>query len=121
MINFDTSLTRIEDLEVAQVEFSVPVEIECFAEVEVRGFAIDQDGDVYDAGEVVKKRALCQVSWESGIKTYRVKAVLPGDEGQGILKIYAGKRGLIVSPPPKEILHRADWKLTPRGNRYSIR
>ncbi|RPB03535.1 hypothetical protein L873DRAFT_172090 [Choiromyces venosus 120613-1] len=97
MINFDTSLTRIEDLEVAQVEFSVPVDIECFAEVEVRGFATDQDGDIYDTGGVVKKRALCQVAWENGIKTYRVKAVLPGDEGQGVLKIYAGKRGLIHS------------------------
>jgi transglutaminase/protease-like cytokinesis protein 3 len=103
MINFDTSLTRIEGLEVAQVEFSVPADVECFADVEVRGFAVDQDGDVYDTGEVVKKRALCQVAWEKGIKTYRVKAVLPGDEGQGVLKIYAGKRGLIVgfTFPPK--------------------
>lgn len=99
MVNFDTSLTRIEDLEVAQVELSVPADVECFAEVEVRGFAVDQDGDVYDTGDVIKKRALCQVVWENGIKTYRVKAVLPGDEGQGVLKIYAGKRGLIVSPP----------------------
>ena len=83
----------------AQVELSVPADVECFAEVEVRGFAVDQDGDVYDTGDVIKKRALCQVVWENGIKTYRVKAVLPGDEGQGVLKIYAGKRGLIVSPP----------------------
>lgn len=97
MNNFDTSLTRIEDLEVAQIEFTVPIDVECIAEVEVRGFTIDQDGDVFESGEVVKKRSLCQVVWENGIKTYRVKAVLPGDEGHGVLKIYAGKRGLIVS------------------------
>lgn len=97
MNHFDTSLTRIENLEVAQIEFTVPVDVECFAEVEVRGFAIDQDGDVFESGDVAKKRALCQVAWENGIKTYRVKAVLPGAEGHGVLKVYAGKRGLIVS------------------------
>lgn len=97
MNNFDTSLTRIENLEVAQIEFTVPIDVECVAEVEVRGFAVDQDGDVFESGVVVKKRSLCQVVWENGIKTYRVKAVLPGDEGHGVLKIYAGKRGLIVS------------------------
>lgn len=97
MNSFDTSLTRIEDLEVAQIEFTVPIDVECIAEVEVRGFAVDQDGDVFESGEVVKKRSLCQIVWENGVKTYRVKAVLPGDEGHGVLKIYAGKRGLIVS------------------------
>lgn len=97
MNSFDTSLTRIEDLEVAQIEFTVPIDVECIAEVEVRGFEVDQDGDIFESGEVVKKRSLCQIIWENGIKTYRVKAVLPGDEGHGVLKIYAGKRGLIVS------------------------
>jgi hypothetical protein len=97
MINFDTSLTRMENLEVVQVEFSVPVDIECIAEVEANAYAVDPDGDVFETGEVIKKRALAQVMWENGVKTYRVKAVLPSDEGQGILKIYAGKRGLMVS------------------------
>jgi len=98
MINFDTSLTRLENLEVVQIEFSVPMGVECIAEVEAKGFAIDQDGDVFETGEVVKKRALAQAVWENGVKTYRVKAVLPGDEGQGVLKVYAGKRGLMVGP-----------------------
>ncbi|KAI5780870.1 hypothetical protein EDC01DRAFT_633131 [Geopyxis carbonaria] len=97
MINFDTSLTRMEDLEVAQIEFSVPHDVECSAVVEAKGFAIDQDGDVFETGDVVRKRALAQVAWEEGVKIYRVKAVLPGDEGQGILKIYAGTRGLMHS------------------------
>ncbi|KAL7273725.1 hypothetical protein RUND412_003406 [Rhizina undulata] len=97
MVNFDTSLLRIEDLEVVQVEFSVPVDVECVAEVEVKGFAIGQDGDVFESGDVVKKRTLCQVAWERGVKIYRVKAVLPGEEGMGVLKVYAGKRGLMHS------------------------
>lgn len=97
MNNFDTSLTRIENLEVAQIEFTVPIDVECIAEVEVRGFAVDQGGDLFESGNVIKKRALCQVAWENGVKTYRVKAVLPGDEGHGVLKIYAGHRGLIHS------------------------
>lgn len=96
MINFDTSLTRMENLEVVQIEFSVPPDVECVAEVEAHGFAIDQDGDVFETGEVTKKRALAQACWENGVKTYRVKAVLPGDEGAGVLKVYAGTRGLMV-------------------------
>ena len=99
MVNYDTSLIRIENLEVVQIEICVPMGVECVAEVEAKGFAVDQDGDVFETGEVVKKRALAQVSWENGVKTYRVKAVLPGDEGQGVLKVYAGKRGLMVSHP----------------------
>jgi hypothetical protein len=99
MINYDTSLIRMEDLEVVQIEFSVPMDIECVAEVEANGFAIDQDGDVFETGEVIKKPALAQAFWDNGVKVYRVKAVLPGDEGHGVLKIYAGTRGLMVCRP----------------------
>ncbi|KAI5812081.1 hypothetical protein BZA77DRAFT_151837 [Pyronema omphalodes] len=94
---FDTSLTRIEDLEVVQIEIEVPVGIECVAEVETNGFSIDHEGEVYETGDTMKKRALSQVYWESGRKMYRIKAVLPGDEGEGVLKVYAGKRGLMQS------------------------
>lgn len=106
LINYDTSLIRMENLEVVQIEFSVPPDVECVAEVEANGFAIDQDGDVFETGEVVKKRALAQPFWENGVKTYRVKAVLPGDEGQGVLKIYAGPRGLMVCGPVLPCLQR---------------
>lgn len=99
LINYDTSLVRIEELEVVQIEISCPADIEIVAEVEVKAFALDQDGDVFETGEVVKKRALAQVGWEDGVKIYRVKAVLPGDEGRGVLKVYAGKKGLMVRIP----------------------
>ncbi|EGX52711.1 hypothetical protein AOL_s00007g494 [Orbilia oligospora ATCC 24927] len=101
LINFDTSLLRVEDLEIVQIDFQVPIDVECIAEVEAKGFAIDADGDVFESGDIVKKGALAQVAWEGPLgniqKTYRVKAVLPGDEGHGILKVYAGPRGLMHS------------------------
>jgi hypothetical protein len=97
MVDYDTSLVRIEDLELVHVKFTVPSDVECVAEVESRAFEQDADGDFFESGEMVKKRALTQAEWIGGQKRYTVKALLPGDEGQGILKIYAGKRGLMHS------------------------
>lgn len=97
MVDYNTSLTRIEDLEMVHVKFNVPWDIEVAAEVEVRGFTRDADGDFFENGEVVKKRALAQADWYNGTKRYTVKALLPGDEGSGVLKVYAGKRGLMHS------------------------
>ncbi|KAF3912922.1 hypothetical protein AA313_de0209105 [Arthrobotrys entomopaga] len=101
LVNFDTSLLRVEDLEIVQIDFQVPIDVECLAEVEANGFAVDADGDIFESGDIVRKGALAQVAWEGPLgniqKTYRIKAVLPGDEGHGILKIYAGPRGLMHS------------------------
>lgn len=94
MVDYDTSLIRIEDLELVQVKFTVPADVECAAEVEAKAFERDADGDFFESGEVIKKRALAQAEWIGGQKRYTIKALLPGDEGQGILKIYAGPRGL---------------------------
>lgn len=97
MVDYDTSLVRIEDLELVHIKFTVPADVECAAEVEARAFERDADGDFFESGEVVKKRALAQAEWIGGQKRYTVKALLPGDEGHGVLKIYAGKRGLMHS------------------------
>ncbi|KAI1341984.1 hypothetical protein F5Y15DRAFT_329438 [Xylariaceae sp. FL0016] len=97
MVDYNTSLTRIEDLEMVHVKFNVPQDVEVAAEVEVRAFTRDSDGDFFESGDVVKKRALAQAEWYNGAKRYTVKALLPGDEGTGTLKIYAGKRGLMHS------------------------
>lgn len=97
MVDYDTSLIRIEDLELAHIKFTVPADVEIVAEIEAKAFERDMDGDFFESGEVVKKRALAQAEWIGGQKRYTVKALLPGDEGQGILKIYAGKRGLMQS------------------------
>ncbi|OTB18994.1 hypothetical protein K445DRAFT_314847 [Daldinia sp. EC12] len=97
MVDYNTSLTRIEDLEMVHIKFNVPPDIEVAAEVETKGFSRDADGDFFESGEIVKKRALAQADWYGGTKRYTVKALLPGDEGSGILKVYAGKRGLMHS------------------------
>ncbi|KAI1391011.1 uncharacterized protein F4822DRAFT_169666 [Hypoxylon trugodes] len=97
MVDYNTSLTRIEDLEMVHIKFNVPPDIEIAAEVEVRGFTRDSDGDIFENGEVVRKRALAQADWYGGAKRYTIKALLPGDEGNGVLKVYAGKRGLMHS------------------------
>ncbi|KAI9707764.1 MAG: cytokinesis protein 3 [Candelina mexicana] len=97
MIDFDTSLLRIEKLELVQFQFACPEDIECVAEVEAKAYEQDADGDFFENGEVVRKRALAQAEWVNGEKRYTVKALLPGDEGHGVLKVYAGRRGLMHS------------------------
>ncbi|OAA61705.1 Src-domain containing protein [Niveomyces insectorum RCEF 264] len=97
LVDFSTSLLRIEDLEMVHIRFSVPEEVEVAAEVEVRALTRDADGDYFESGDVLRKRALAQADWVGGTKRYTVKALLPGDEGTGILRVYAGRRGLMHS------------------------
>lgn len=97
LVDFDTSALFLENLEMVQVAVETPDDIECVAEVEVREFARDVDGDYFESGDVVKTSGLCQAVWKEGRKRWVIKAVLPGDEGRGVLKIYGGKRGLMVS------------------------
>ena len=109
--NYDTSLIRLESLELSHISIDVPTDVEIVAEVEARTYLTDQDGDLYEnADAVAKKCALAQASWYAPAtnpqilqKRYIVKALLPGDEGQGVLKVYAGKKGLMHSA--KEIVH----------------
>ncbi len=97
LIDYDTSLIRLENLELVHIKIAVPPDIECFAEVETRACARDADGDFFESGDTTTTRALAQAEWVGGRKRYTVKALLPGDEGQGIVRIYCGKRGLMHS------------------------
>jgi len=97
LAGFDTSLLHLENLEMTHLHINVPEDIECVAEVEARAFAQDADGDFFESGDTVVKKALAQAEWIGGRKRFTIKALLPGDEGQGVLKIYAGKRGLMHS------------------------
>ncbi|KAJ9617093.1 hypothetical protein H2200_000814 [Cladophialophora chaetospira] len=108
---YDTSIIRMDGLEVCTFSINVPADVEVVAEVEARRYLRDQDGDVYeDADNIVKKRALAQANWyrtvpntEISQKRYVIKAVLPGDEGVATLKVYAGKKGLMLSS--RDIVH----------------
>ncbi|KAG6009970.1 hypothetical protein E4U21_000741 [Claviceps maximensis] len=97
MVDYNTAATRIEELEMVHIKVNVPADVEIAAEVEARAYTQDADGDVFESGDIVKKRALAQAEWYNGVKRYTIKALLPGDEGQGTLKVYAGKRGLMHS------------------------
>lgn len=97
VVDFDTSLLNLDNLEMAHVHVDVPEDVECVAEVEARTYSQDMDGDCFESGEFVRKPALAQAEWYGGQKRYTIKALLPGDEGHGVLKIYAGPRGLMHS------------------------
>ncbi|KZZ90971.1 SH3 domain-containing protein [Ascosphaera apis ARSEF 7405] len=95
--SYDTSVMRIEGLEAVQIRIEAPFDIECAAEVETQAFSQGIDSVPYHHGEVVVKRALAQPDWCQGRKRYTIKAVLPEKESHGVLKVYAGKRGLMLS------------------------
>ena len=95
--DYNTSSLHLENLEMAHFHLSVPEDVELVAEVEGRAFAQDADGDFFESGDVVRKPALAQAEWAAGRKRYAIKAVPPGDDGQAVLKVYAGKRGLMHS------------------------
>lgn len=108
---YDTSLTRLEGLEMATIIVNTPTDSELYAEVEAQAYAQDQDGDLYENPDgVTRVRVLSQASWyrtssnpEVVQKRYIIKALLPGDERFGTLQVYAGKKGLMHSA--KEIVH----------------
>ncbi|KAI5364709.1 Putative SH3 domain, transglutaminase, SH3-like domain superfamily [Septoria linicola] len=97
LANFDTSMLHLQNLEMAHIHMNVPEDVEVVAMTESRGFAQDADGDYFESGDVVTKKAFAQAEWTGGRKRFTIKALLPGDEGQGVLKVYAGKRGLMHS------------------------
>ena len=95
--SFDTSLYHLDNLELLHLHLTVPPEIECMAEISVRAYTRDSDGDLFESGETITKPALAQAEWIGGRKRYTIKALLPADEGHGVLNVYAGTRGLMIS------------------------
>jgi len=97
LANYDTSILHLDNLEMTHLHLHVPEDTECVAEMTVKAFARDPDGDVFESGDTVTKRAFAQAEWVGGRKRFTIKALLPGDEGFGVLNVYAGKRGLMHS------------------------
>ena len=98
--DFDVSQTRLEGLQVACIDIEVPEDVECVAEVESQVYARDPEGDLFESGEVIRDPALAQPIWLEGgqRRYYRVKGFLNGEGVRGTLKVYAGKKGLMVLP-----------------------
>lgn len=97
MYDYDTSLLRLENLDLAHITLVVPGDIELFAAVTSQSYARDSDGDLFESGDLITTPALAQALWVGGQKRYIVKAVLPSSSSEATLKIYAGKRGLMHS------------------------
>ncbi|KAK9370134.1 hypothetical protein V1509DRAFT_618615 [Lipomyces kononenkoae] len=95
--DFDTSLLRTSGADVIQIDVQAPGDVDCIADIEVRGYCVDADGDLMESGEVLKCPSLSQPFWIQGKRTFRIKTLLPKDESSGVLKIYAGRRGLLQS------------------------
>jgi transglutaminase/protease-like cytokinesis protein 3 len=96
--DFDIAQSRLEGLQVACIDIEVPEDVECVAEVESQTYARDPEGDLFESGEVIKDPALAQPLWLDGgqRRFFRIKGFLNGDDSRGTLKIYAGKKGLMV-------------------------
>lgn len=96
--DFDIAQTRLDGFQVACVDIEVPEDVECVAEVESQTYARDLEGDLFESGEVIREPALAQPLWLDGgqRRVYRIKGFLNGEGSRGSLKIYAGKKGLMV-------------------------
>jgi transglutaminase/protease-like cytokinesis protein 3 len=96
--DFDGARTRLDGLQVATIDVEVPDDVECVAEVESQIYKRDLEGDLFESGEVIREPALAQPLWvdDGQRRIYRVKGFLNGDDSRGTLRIYAGKKGLMV-------------------------
>ena len=103
MWDFDTSLLHLDNLEMAHIQLLVPETVELTAEVESRAFAQDADGDFFESGDIVRKRALAQAEFVTAngstavLKRYTIRALVPPSASAATLKVYAGRRGLMHS------------------------
>jgi hypothetical protein len=99
--DFDGAQTRLDGLQVACIDLEIPEDVECVAEVESQAYARDLEGDLFESGETIHEQALTQPLWLDGgqRRVYRVKGFLSGEGARGALKVYAGKKGLMVKSP----------------------
>lgn len=97
LIDFSTSLTRMQDLDVTELTVHVPMEIELFAEVVAGTFPAGSAQLLLDTEDHKKSPALSQVFWQNDKRYYRIKAVLPPSHSQGALNLYVGPRGTLKS------------------------
>jgi transglutaminase/protease-like cytokinesis protein 3 len=116
--DFDIAQTRLDGLQVACIDIEVPEDVECVAEVESQTYARDPEGDLFESGEVVRDPALAQPLWLNGgqRRFFRIKGVLNGEGSRGTLKVYAGKKGLMV----RAWLTLADGKTSALDNPYLL-
>ncbi|KGQ91281.1 hypothetical protein MEO_00652 [Candida albicans P94015] len=79
--NFNNALTRINDLEIFELELEIPTTVELFTLVKT-------------ARATTNELSLCQIKWVNHKRVAKIKAVLPEKESVGVLQIFAGPKGL---------------------------
>ena len=116
--DYDYSQTRLDGLQVACVNVEVHEDVECVAEVESQAFGRDLEGDLFENGEVIKEPALTQPLWlDNGQRrVYRIKGFLSGEGVKGTLKVYAGKKGLMVTT----LLNAVNVKTSAQDNPHRL-
>lgn len=80
-INFNNSLTRMNDLESFEADIKIPVDVELFTLIKT-------------SRKTSNDYTLCQVYWQGPKRIAKVKAILPENESIGVLQIFAGQKGL---------------------------
>lgn len=97
--DFHTALTALDNLEVAEIDFAVPLGVEMYAELALTrsaqsplesrfGFGTD-DSEPNAAPR--PGACLAQAYWRDGSRYYRVKAILPENVPLGVLRVYAAE------------------------------
>ncbi|KAI3404346.2 hypothetical protein KGF56_002866 [Candida oxycetoniae] len=79
--NFNNALTRLNDLEVFELELLLPKDVELFTLVKTSKVTTND-------------LSLCQVKWVNHKRVAKIKAILPENESIGVLQIFAGAKGL---------------------------
>jgi bifunctional glutamyl/prolyl-tRNA synthetase len=96
--DFDIAQCKLSEMQVVCIDIDVPEDVECVAEVESQVYVRDPEGDLFESSDVVRHPGLAQaLRLEGGLRRiFRVKGFLNGEGSRGTLKIYAGKKGLMV-------------------------
>ena len=78
--NFNNALTRLNALEVFELELYVPKDVELFTLIKTSKVTTND-------------LTLCQVKWVNHKRMAKIKAILPHGESIGVLQIFAGPKG----------------------------
>lgn len=104
LVNYNTALTKLVGLEVAELVVGFRSDVEVHAEIVAGNFPIGSAGTLNSSNILAQqqtKAALAQVFTEydkvigKEQRYYRVKALLPPGQRQGALNIYVGERGTL--------------------------
>lgn len=79
-VNFNNALTRMHDAEFFEADLIVPPNVELFTLIK-------------SSRSTSNDYSLCQIYWTGQKRMAKVKAILPDNEGIGVLQIFAGPKG----------------------------